>query len=209
MTIFWDWNGTLLDDTDAALGALNVLLAKRGLPQIGMNWYREHFAFPVRPFYAKCGIDLANEDWEALAQSYHEAYAALPKRLNDEAVAALERAKKAGARQCIISALRQDLLDAAVDGCGLRGYFDDVYGVDNLDGSTKIGRARELMAKVRARDAADEVVLVGDSLHDKEVSDDLGIRCVLCATGGHSAARLRAVAATGETLLGALEQLGL
>ena len=50
-----------------------------------------------------------------------------------------------------------------------------------------------------------EVILIGDSLHDKEVADALGVRCVLCGQGSHAAWRLRAVAPTGETLLDALD----
>ena len=50
-----------------------------------------------------------------------------------------------------------------------------------------------------------DVVLIGDALHDKEVADALGVRCVLCAQGSHAAWRLRQVAPTGETLLAAVE----
>ena len=207
MTIFWDWNGTLLDDTEAAVAALNVQLEQRGLPPIGMDWYRANFAFPVRPFYAKCGIDLAHEDWDALASDYHRVYSQMPKRLNGEAVAALTAAREKGVRQYVISALRQDLLDADIDSFHLRGFFDAVYGVDNLDGATKVGRAKELLAHVRSTGggATDDIVLIGDALHDKEVADAIGVRCVLCACGGHSAERLRAVAPTAENLLAALD----
>lgn len=202
--VLWDWNGTLLDDTDAAIGAFNVVLRRRGLPAIDRTWYRAHFAFPVKPVYAACGIDLAHEDWDALAQEYHDAYAAQPKRLNAEARTALARVKAAGGGQSIISALRQDLLDAAVDEAGLRGFFDFVYGVDNLDGASKLVRARALVARLSARAKARGIVLIGDSLHDREVAGALGVGCVLCATGGHSAARLSAVAPTENTLLAAL-----
>lgn len=202
--VLWDWNGTLLDDTDAAIGAFNVVLRRRGLPAVSRTWYRAHFAFPVKPIYAACGIDLAHEDWDALALEYHDAYAAQPKTLNAEARAALSRVKAAGGGQSIISALRQDLLDAAVAEAGLRGFFDFVYGVDNLDGASKLERARALLARLPARMAERGVVLIGDALHDREVADALGVACVLCATGGHSAARLRAVAPTEGTLLAAL-----
>ena len=46
--------------------------------------------------------------------------------------------------------------------------------------------------------------MIGDAVHDKEVADTLGVRCVLCAQGSHSAERLRAVAPTGGTLLEAI-----
>ena len=35
--IIWDWNGTLLDDVDSAVNALNRMLAMRGLAPTGGN----------------------------------------------------------------------------------------------------------------------------------------------------------------------------
>lgn len=199
--ILWDWNGTLLDDTQAALDTLNVMLAKRGAKPIEMDFYRDHFAFPVRPFYESIGMELENEDWDALAQEYHDIYAAQPKQLNREAFAALELVKEAGVGQSIISALRQDLLDRATADYGVAPYMECVYGVDNLDGASKLDRALELLTRI---DATDPVV-IGDSLHDKEVADALGVRCVLCGQGSHAAWRLAKVAPTGETLVDAVQ----
>ena len=206
--ILWDWNGTLLDDTQAALDALNAMLARRGGRPIDMGFYRDHFAFPVRPFYESIGIALAHEDWDALAREYHELYAARPKRLNPEAIAALERVRAAGAGQSIVSALRQDLLDAATAACGVAPFMDFVYGVDNLDGASKLDRAVALAARLNWDFAGPEplrVTLIGDSLHDQEVAAAIGARCVLCAEGSHAGWRLRKVAPTGATLIEAVE----
>ena len=204
--ILWDWNGTLLDDTQAALDTLNIMLARRGGTPITMEFYRDHFAFPVKPFYKSIGVCLENEDWDALAREYHDVYAERPKRLNPETVAALERVKAAGARQSIISALRQDLLEEITARLGVAKYMDRICGVDNLDGFGKIDRAREMLSSLRtSSDRTSSFMLVGDSLHDKEVADALGVRCVLCGQGSHAAWRLRAVAPTGETLLDALD----
>ena len=199
--VLWDWNGTLLDDTQAALDTLNIMLARRGSKLIEMGFYRDHFAFPVKPFYKSIGVCLENEDWDALAREYHDLYAEQPKRLNVEAIAALERVKRAGVKQSIISALRQDLLDEATEFYGVKPYMECVYGVDNLDGNSKLDRALELLTRI---DNADPVV-IGDSLHDKEVADALKVRCVLCGQGSHASWRLREVAPTGETLLEAVK----
>lgn len=193
----WDWNGTLLDDTQAAVNALNGMLAVRGLPPIGLDFYRERFAFPVKPFYAAAGFRLAEEDWDALAREYHAAYGREPLRLNAEAREALAAVRVAGAGQSVVSALRQDLLSAAVTQTGVADFFDYVWGTDNLDGDSKIDRARELLGRLPSRGP---FVLIGDSLHDREVADAIGARCILCSQGSHSAARLRAVAPTAETL---------
>ena len=207
--VVWDWNGTLLDDTQAALDTLNIMLARRGGRPIAMDFYRDHFAFPVKPFYESIGVRLGDEDWDALAREYHDIYAEQPKRLNAEAIAALDYARERGCRQSIVSALRQDLLAGITEELGVAGYMDFVYGVDNLDGRSKVDRARALVADIsrsygRPNHGAPDLVFIGDSLHDKEVADAVGVRCVLCAQGSHAAWRLRAVAPTGDTLLGAV-----
>ena len=208
--ILWDWNGTLLDDTQAALDTLNIMLARRGAKPIAMDFYRDHFAFPCRPFYEQIGMHIRDDEWDALAQEYHDLYAAQPKRLNAQAIAAVGRVKAAGAKQSIISALRQDLLDEATAAYGIAPYMECVYGVDNLDGASKLDRALELLTHLtetaqRGDTKLSNVVLIGDALHDKEVADALGVRCVLCGQGSHAAWRLRRAAPTGETLLEAVE----
>ena len=202
--ILWDWNGTLLDDTQAALDTLNLMLAERGAKPIGMDFYRDNFAFPVRPFYERIGMVLENEDWDALAREYHDLYAQQPKKLNAETFAALEMVRAAGVRQSIISALRQDLLDRTTADYGVAPYMECIYGVDNLDGASKLDRALELMTAITANAPTGEppdVVMIGDALHDKEVADALGVRCVLCAQGSHAGWRLAEVAPTGATLV--------
>ena len=207
--VLWDWNGTLLDDTQAAVDTLNLMLGRRGLKPIDIGFYRDRFAFPVRPFYAAIGVRLECEDWDALAREYHATYAAQPKGLNPEALAALEAVKAAGVGQSIISALRQDLLKRATADLGVSPFMDFIYGTDNLDGASKLDRARELLDRVFSTVASggrspSDVVLIGDALHDKEVADRLGIRCVLCGQGSHAARRLAEVAPTGETLMDAV-----
>ena len=205
--ILWDWNGTLLDDTEAALATLNEMIAVRGGRSIGMEFYRDHFAFPVRPFYDKIGIVAHDEDeWNGIAREYHEVYGLQPKKLNPLAVTALEMAKEAGCRQSIVSALRQDLLEADMARNGVTKYFECICGSDNLDGASKLDRARVLLRTLSDTvPSGTRFVLIGDALHDKEVADALGIDCILCAQGSHAAWRLRAVAPTGETLVDALK----
>jgi len=204
--ILWDWNGTLLDDTQAALDTLNIMLARRGREPIAMDYYRDRFAFPCRPFYEQIGMNVPDAEWDALAREYHEIYSVQPVRLNAETLAALEKVKASGARQSIISALRQDLLDEVTASYGVAPYMDCIYGTDNLDGSSKLDRALELMSVIAPKTGAmPDVVLIGDALHDKEVADALGVRCILCAQGSHAGWRLRKAAPTGETLLEAVD----
>ena len=191
----------MLDDTQACVNTLNLMLEKRARPKVTLEFFRENFTFPARRFYRLLGMDVPDSEWDALAKEYHDTYALQPKRIHPEAVAALEYAKAKGVGQSIISALRQDLLDADVEKYAVKHYFDCIYGSDNLDGASKLDRALELMTRL---DGVDPVV-IGDSFHDKEIADALKVRCVLCGTGSHSARRLRSVAPTGDTLLEAVK----
>ena len=207
--IVWDWNGTLLDDTRAALGALNAMLARRSLPAITLESYRSRFHFPAREYYDEIGMDIPDTEWDAVAQEYHDSYdeESASAALNVEAVAALELARSRGARQSILSALRQDLLEAAVARFGIADYFDFVRGTDNLDGAGKLSFARVLKAESAAANPAARIVMVGDAIHDHEVAAELGVECVLCAQGSHSFERLAALGSpTAPTLVAAVER---
>jgi len=200
--IVWDWNGTLLDDTAAALAALNVMLSRRGKRPISHEFYKDRFAFPVRPFYRECGFELEREDWDAIAVEYHDAYAMQPRRMANGAIDALERAKTLGIGQSLLSALRQDKLERDVASFGAAGYFEFVRGTDNLDGSSKVNAAVRLAESIRSAHPGDslDLVFVGDAIHDKEVADVLNARCILFGGGSHATWRLSPLAPTGESI---------
>ena len=199
--LVWDWNGTLLDDTFACCAAVNEMLSVRQLPAIDLDFFRSRFAFPSRRFYDEIGMTTCDATWDAMAQEYHDRYHRQPVRINPDAVPAFEAAKANGFRQSILSALRQDFLDLDTRNYGVASYMDHVFGGDNLDGGSKEKRAHELYARLVSDGVGPgEAVMIGDSLHDKEVADAIGIGCVLFSGGTHSAERLRAVAPTADTL---------
>lgn len=54
-----DWNGALIDDLDAAVAGVNLVLAELDLPPIDRYAYRRRFGFPIQDFYARLGVDFA------------------------------------------------------------------------------------------------------------------------------------------------------
>ena len=58
--IFWDWNGTLMDDVDFTHSCLNWMLETHGYPQrYDLAAYRELFGFPIEDYYRCAGFDFA------------------------------------------------------------------------------------------------------------------------------------------------------
>jgi len=187
--VIWDWNGTLLDDTQAGVNAINVMLAARGLPQIDVPYYREVFGFPVINFYRAIGFNIEQENWDAVAREFHDLFLADPSiRLHADAAHALSLIRQSGIGQSVLSASEQSILSAMLEAFGVSRYFDGIFGVDNLYGHSKLELGHALLKRLGL--PPDSVLMVGDSLHDHEVAVALGARCLLIAHGHQSYARL-------------------
>ena len=73
--IIWDWNGTLLDDLDVSMEALNYVLEKENLPLVlDKEEYRKYFQFPVIEYYKKVGFDFNKTPFSVLAKQYMDYY---------------------------------------------------------------------------------------------------------------------------------------
>ena len=111
--VCWDWNGTLLDDTAVALGAMNSVLHEQGLPVLpDVEAYRRVFGFPVQAFYVRLGI--SDVDFRVAAGLYLELFASRvgQAQLHAGADAALSAIRRLGVEQVLISATVANVLDA-------------------------------------------------------------------------------------------------
>ena len=194
--IIWDWNGTLIDDVSAAVNALNRMLSIRGVAPVTRDFYRAHFGFPVRPFYAVVGLDLEKEDWDKICTDFHQFIAEEPdQHLRPDAKDALQLVRDRGGHQSILSALRQDLLHRDTSREGVQTFFDTLFGVDNLDGATKLSRGHDLVAHLKSTGLlapGQPLFFIGDTMHDAEVGAALGATPILVEGGHQNGDRLRA-----------------
>ena len=55
----FDWNGTLLDDSEANLAGSNATFRAAGVPELTMERYRDTMDFPLIHFYNRNGVDTA------------------------------------------------------------------------------------------------------------------------------------------------------
>ena len=65
---------------------------------------------------------------------------------------------------------------------GINNYFDDILGLDNIHAYSKVDIAKDWKNKT----SPNKAVLIGDTVHDFEVSKELGIDCILIANGHQS-----------------------
>ena len=190
MTLFWDWNGTLLDDVDICIQCINHLLERRKLPLLSREKYLQIFDFPVINYYEKAGFNFKNESFDDVAEEFMDWYHEyLPEaELFADAIPVLTKFKDKGYRQVILSAMEHESLMKTLDKRGVLPFFDEVAGINDIYANGKLESARALLKKLDLNGSGS--LLIGDTLHDLEVANSLGIKHVLVADGHQSAARL-------------------
>ena len=183
--VLWDWNGTLLDDVALCVDALNRLLRIYHYPQqYSLAQYREIFGFPIEDYYIRAGFDFSKNSYKELADDYMQDYLARAGAcpLAESAVPALSLLKGAGVQQ--------------VTERGVRPYFDRLLGLDNIYARSKVEVGLAYLTELKQRGAVPaQAIMIGDSVHDFEVAQALGMRCVLQTAGHQSAQQLRATGA--------------
>jgi len=188
--VLWDWNGTLLDDGSLGLQIINSMLERRGMPVRTAEEHGRLFDFPVIRYYERLGFDFSREPFEVVSQEFVDAYLAgvAGCSLRPQAEAHLQALARAGFRQSVLSASRQDYLEQQVRHFGLDGYFDELLGIDSVHAPGKSARG---CAWIRERHLDPErILLIGDTVHDAEVAREMGIHCWLVSGGHHPRERL-------------------
>lgn len=183
--ILWDWNGTLLNDVAYGMAVRNRTFPAFGLPEIhDIAEYHAQFTFPIRTYYERAGV--TDENFAAVAHAwmaeYERGFKTVP--LYPDAVETLERFHRAGMRQVVLSATRRDMLETQIAQFGIRHYFDEVLGLDDIYAAGKQAIGTAYLS--RCGISPEETLMIGDTLHDAEVARAMGTPCVLVARGHQS-----------------------
>lgn len=189
--ILWDWNGTLLDDGVYGTTVINSMLRRRGIREPSLEEHGQLFDFPVILYYERLGFDFDKEPFEVISTEFVTTYFENVKScvLREATVETLGLIRDMGIRQSVLSASRQDKLEMMIGDYGLTGYFDELLGIDSIHAPGKSGRGCEWIQDSGVDPA--RVLLIGDTMHDSEVAEKMGINCWLMAGGHHPLNRLQ------------------
>jgi phosphoglycolate phosphatase len=189
--IIWDWNGTLLNDTDICLESMNYMLKSRNHEVLTKERYREIFNFPVQDYYRKAGFNFNLESFDVVALEFMDLYfESLPKApIFRDASTVLQAFQQMKLNQILISAMEHESLISSVKEKGLFPYFNHISGIRDHFAAGKTENAKRVV-KEKNLDSA-TTLLIGDTIHDFEVAKELGVRCILVANGHQSIERLK------------------
>lgn len=189
--IIWDWNGTLLDDLDVSMEALNYVLEKENLPLVlDKEEYRKYFQFPVIEYYKKVGFDFNKTPFSVLAKQYMDYYQpnSLSCSLHKNVEETLQKVRSKDVSQYLLSASNLDFLHEQLAEYDIKKYFLDIKGLDNIHAHSKAELAKCFVEESGFN--PDEVLFVGDSVHDSEVAKYANCHCLLIANGHEHKSKL-------------------
>jgi phosphoglycolate phosphatase len=102
--------------------------------------------------------------------------------LHSGVVETLLMLKEKNIEQSVLSAYPHDTLLEIISHFNLNDFFSYIIGLDNIYATSKVELGKELMKKIG--NGKEKILLIGDTEHDCDVAEEMGIECVLIA-GGH------------------------
>ena len=186
--IFWDFNGTIFDDVGNALQCVNDMLERKGRQPITLDDYYTYVETPIIGFYRHI-LPPDELDFQDISRQYHSDYA---RHINETGLAEgayelLHKLKAMGVHQYIITANILSEAEELIEKFGISACFDKILGAENTLAESKIDRAKAFFKELNIN--RNGAILIGDTLHDLETANALGIDCVLVSYG-HQGRRL-------------------
>jgi phosphoglycolate phosphatase-like HAD superfamily hydrolase len=195
--VVWDWNGTLLDDNQVVLAAVNEVCTGFGRAELSWPEWQAAYARPMRVSYEQIlARELDDEEWASVDKLYHERYDALLHTcgLATGVTDALRQWNESGRTQSLLSMWFHTRLTPTVEQFGLAQYFTRIDGLaGEVGGGSK---ADSLIRHLEAQNLNPaEVVLIGDVVDDAHAAQSAGTNCILVTTGAMSHSALESTGA--------------
>ena len=188
-TIAFDLDGTLVETAPDLIGALNLMLAERGLPEVPLASARHLVGLGARVMlehgFAEAGAPYDAGEMPLMVERFVELYR---DRIADQShvfpgvVAALDDLQVLGARFVVCTNKRTDLSIELLDKLGLLSRFAAVVGPDAAS-RRKPDPAHLLESIARAGGDPARALMVGDSINDVLPAQAAGVPVVAVSFG--------------------------
>src|SRR5690606_27095882 len=186
MTIFLDFNGTILDDLDLCINLLNEMLVEQGHTPVTKERYLDIFTFPIIEYYKAAGFTFENYTYEELAHRFINRYqpASFKCNLHEGIVETVKNLTAKGHQVIVLSASKHENLVEQLSQFNIVNIFNDILGIEDIYAQSKINLARCYVDKHKLNPK--NIIMVGDTLHDGEVATELGCHMIYYTKGHQS-----------------------
>jgi len=194
--VVFDWNGTLLADTQAMMDAGNLVIKTFGGKPLSRAEYSKAFDFPTMEFYCKQGSDQKSMIEGDYVGVFHNHYETRAKKCRTRrgARGVLKYLQGNSIKSVILSNHVNDAINEQLRRLDIKDYFHEVLG--NRDksltatGRNKVQRIRDYLDINDVN--SEKAIIIGDSTEDIEIGKELGMQTIGLTGGYFSTPRLRA-----------------
>lgn len=162
---------------------MNILLKEEGKEEISLERYKEVFKFPVIDYYRELGVGLTDEEFYKIGKKFIVLYEASKFNCNlyEDIMTTITFINKSNIKQSVLSAYSQDKLIDMLKHYELFNYMENILGQNNIYAEGKIELGEKLIKKIN--EPANSILMIGDTDHDFEVAEKMGIDCILLNRG--------------------------
>lgn len=181
-----DFNGTVLDDVNVSIKAENECIKKYlNRPPMYLDEYLHIFTFPVKNYYEKVGYDWNDYSYEEVGKMWFDLYRKYKDeyKVHDGVIELLIRNHELGNKNILLSASSLDELKIQLKELKIDSYFDEVLGIDNIYAGSKINIGLNWIIDKDPNDC----IFIGDTLHDLDTANAMGIKNCYLVAKGHQA----------------------
>lgn len=188
--IFWDFNGTVLDDVELCHEILSEMLEEEQRPPVTFEEYLHIFTFPVRAYY-DIVYDLEKTPFDVLAHRFIDRYQprSLSCKLHEGVIETIQACQALGYTNVLLSASEKKNLLTQLEHYQIIDLFSDILGTENIYATSKVAVAKKFIQDHHI-DPKD-ILMIGDTLHDAEVAEALGCDIILYTKGHQHPTRLQ------------------
>lgn len=189
--LIWDFNGTILDDLQLCLDLLNDMLTQQNKPSIDIPTYKDIFGFPIKDYYLEAGLSFDTVSFDVLSQYFIQKYqpASFQCHIHEGVIEVLNQTREKDIKNIILSASETNNLLEQTRVLNIDSYFTYIIGTDNIKGQGKVERGIKFMKDTGIDPST--CLYVGDTIHDAEVAQALGVKVILYSGGHQSKQRLK------------------
>jgi phosphoglycolate phosphatase len=204
--VVFDWDGTLMDSVGRIVRCLQLARAELGADPRSDDQMRDIIGLGVREATLTLYPGVDDAFVAAFTQAYRRYYLEIdvtPTPLHANAEAVLSELAARGYQLGIATGKSRRGLDEALAATGLTRFFDATATADEHPSKPHPGMLAHVLGQLGV--APDDAVMVGDSVFDLEMANNLAVRGIGITHGVHDATRLQRC--RPAALIGALSEL--
>ncbi len=178
--ILFDFNGTLLDDQRHTLNVINEMRFENSLVPLTQRDYLSTFCFPIKDFYLKTGWCFKQKSFEEVSKEFIEKYYTAPLPSAFKGLDSLfDELKESGYRLGVLSASKQDRLEAELLRLQITHHFEKIMGIENDLAQSKSHRLK----RFKEQESNSQIIIIGDTTHDAEIAKEHNCEVNLILSG--------------------------